>query len=359
MTDYTKMFIPTKLRVRFQDRKDTYTGKLAYVIYYDEKNKLRKEQSWESWRSKKIDPQEFENEPTSGFVLNKGVGGVSYSSWNSRNEYIRVFDPRGFEFEISVANLLFILQECTSTKGKGLEGEFVYAWYQSEFVLLPVSSKDYEHCVVHTARQSKRISAKDIKVGHSYVLKNGKQVLYLGKHPYNNVAYYEQAVYKHIANKHVFLWLKETELNSNDDSYITYVDTSSVSEQISDTILDQYRDELEKFFQSKYYGDIGATVINEVNVDFLTDSHNYGLYLIKDGEQYRAIRYSKRHFYYQNHYLEYNVMSTKPFDIALQKNNIKIPHFEFESQKTRAQMQEIKFYSLTLVTTKGKTLKVI
>jgi hypothetical protein len=34
---------------------------------------------------------------------------------------------RGFEFEISIPNLLYILQECTSTKGKGLDGEFVYA----------------------------------------------------------------------------------------------------------------------------------------------------------------------------------------------------------------------------------------
>jgi hypothetical protein len=34
--------------------------------------------------------------------------------------------PRGFEFEISIPNLLYILQECNSTKG--LDGEFVYAW---------------------------------------------------------------------------------------------------------------------------------------------------------------------------------------------------------------------------------------
>ena len=45
-------FIPKKIKVGFQERKDTYSGKLAYVIYYDEKNNLRKEQSWNSWRDK-------------------------------------------------------------------------------------------------------------------------------------------------------------------------------------------------------------------------------------------------------------------------------------------------------------------
>jgi hypothetical protein len=39
----------------------------------------------------------------------------------------------GFEFEISIPNLLYILQECTSTKGKGLDGEFVYAWDGKDF----------------------------------------------------------------------------------------------------------------------------------------------------------------------------------------------------------------------------------
>lgn len=51
----SQLFIPSKIKVGFQDRSGTYTGKLAYVIYYDNKNVLRKEKSWESWRDKKID----------------------------------------------------------------------------------------------------------------------------------------------------------------------------------------------------------------------------------------------------------------------------------------------------------------
>ena len=44
------MFLPKKIKAGYIKREDTYTGKLAYVIYYDEKNTLRKEKSWNSWR---------------------------------------------------------------------------------------------------------------------------------------------------------------------------------------------------------------------------------------------------------------------------------------------------------------------
>ena len=32
----SNIFIPQKINVGYQNRSDTYTGKLAYVIYYDE-----------------------------------------------------------------------------------------------------------------------------------------------------------------------------------------------------------------------------------------------------------------------------------------------------------------------------------
>ena len=48
------IFIPKQINIGFQERNDTYTNKLAYVIYFDEKGKLRKELSWEGWRDKNI-----------------------------------------------------------------------------------------------------------------------------------------------------------------------------------------------------------------------------------------------------------------------------------------------------------------
>ena len=67
----SSIFVPKTINVGYQNRSGTYTGKLAYVIYYDEKGKLRKEASWNSWRDDKIPNDEFDNIPTEGFVLNK------------------------------------------------------------------------------------------------------------------------------------------------------------------------------------------------------------------------------------------------------------------------------------------------
>lgn len=175
-------FIPKKINVGFQERQGTYTGKLAYIIYFDEKGKLRKEASWNSWRDKKIDNEVFDNEPTSGFVLNKKAGGYD-TGWNHRQTYVRVYDPRGFEFEITVPNLLYILENATSTKGKGLEGDFVYGWDGKELVLIPVEAPDYQELVeLNALRHSdKKIGVKDLKLGATYRTRQNQEYIYMGK----------------------------------------------------------------------------------------------------------------------------------------------------------------------------------
>ena len=179
----TNIFIPSKINVGFQNRKDTYTGKLAYVIYYDEKGKLRKETSWQNWRDHNIPNEVFDNEPIEGFVLNKKVGGNNYS-WNPRQTYTRVYDPRGFEFEITIPNLLWILENCNCIKGKGLEGQFVYGWDGKELVLVPVDSSDYREIqeknkVIYN---NEFIKAKDLILGATYETLNGEKFVYMGKY---------------------------------------------------------------------------------------------------------------------------------------------------------------------------------
>jgi hypothetical protein len=183
MSDSTKtLIIPDRIKVGFQQRVGTYTGKLAYVIYFDHKGVLRKEKSWERWRDHKLTPVEFDNVPIEGFVLNKGVGGARHSyGWNARNEYIRVYDPRDFEFEISVANLLFILREGDCSRGKGLEGKFIYSWDGTELVLLPEASVDFQHSKKYTDLQKCSVESKDLIPGASYLSKQQQVLIYLGK----------------------------------------------------------------------------------------------------------------------------------------------------------------------------------
>lgn len=179
----TQLFIPEKIKVGYQNRSDTYTKKLAYVIYYDMNGVLRKEKSWNSWCDKKIDPNEFNNEPTEGFVLNRKVGGYK-SHWNFRDAHVRVYDPRDFEFEISVPNLLYILSACDCSRGKGLEGKFVYAWDGTELVLLPSESAEYKASQSYTILQNKTIKAKELVPGSSYLTKRQETLTYVGRYDY-------------------------------------------------------------------------------------------------------------------------------------------------------------------------------
>ena len=104
-----RLNIPQTLKVGFQKRSDTYSGKLAYVTYINKKNEIAKQTSWDGWRSKDIDVETYDNVPTEGFVLNRRTGGYK-SGWNFRQTYCRVYDPRGFEVEISMENLLYIIK---------------------------------------------------------------------------------------------------------------------------------------------------------------------------------------------------------------------------------------------------------
>lgn len=177
------IYIPKKIKVGYCNRPDTYTGKLAYVIYYDERGKLRKEPSWESWRDDSIEPDEYDNLPIEGFVLNKKVGGTNWHG-NLRQTYTRVYDPRGFEFEITVPNLLYILEHVSSIRGKGLEGEFVYGWDGADLVLVPTSAPEYQKRN-ETVRKlfhdsSEYLKPSEIKPGFEYHT-NTKTIVYMGR----------------------------------------------------------------------------------------------------------------------------------------------------------------------------------
>lgn len=178
----SELFIPQKIRVGYQEREGTYTGRLSYVIYYDNKGVLRKEKSWQDWRDKKLPPEEFENKPQDGFCLNKDVKRFNWSHFGSDRSYIRMYDPRGIEFEVTPENLIGILTETDCLK-RGLEGKFVYAWKGPELILLPCGSEAYTKAKTNTERQDQDISARDLKPGCSYTTKKGEEVIYVGRFP--------------------------------------------------------------------------------------------------------------------------------------------------------------------------------
>ena len=179
----TNIFIPTKLRVGFQQRKDTYSGKLAYVTYYDLRGRLCKEKSWEGWRHKDIEPLELSNDPVDGFTINKDIARYSGEWFSSTRTMIRIHDSRGFEFEITTENLIGVLMHTDCLK-RGLEGKFVYAFCSGALILLPVNSEEYQSATKFTSNLSRNVKAKELILGATYACKRTDPVVYLGKFPY-------------------------------------------------------------------------------------------------------------------------------------------------------------------------------
>lgn len=247
MSDSSQLLIPSRIRVGFNKRPDTYTGLLGYVIYYDTIGKLRKAKSFDSWRDETIEPVEYDNTPTEGFVINKDVGGHR-RSWShyGRAERVRVWDPRNHEFEISIENLLFILREGVCNPGKGLEGKFVYAWDKnpsSPPVLLPVTSLDYQSSQAFTGLQNKGVKLREMVPGHTYITKKQKHWIYLGRfdyyysidHRYQSQANSDLAkVQKHVFAEHT--GEKWDVVYQNDVKQVAALASSSIPENYAELV---------------------------------------------------------------------------------------------------------------------------
>lgn len=271
--------IPSKIRVGFQKRSGTYTNKLAYVIYYDSKGKLRKEHSWENWRHKvgndysewnsetrehtkgqhgeEMAPVDYDNVPTEGFVLNKKAGGTSWGwSSNVRQTKCRVFDPRGFEFEISIENLLFILQETNSIKGKGLEGEFVYSWEGKDIVLLPVNCLEYKESSEFTSLKTMKVTKADMAEGCSYLTKDQKEVIYLGRYPWYELVskprnYSEKILDGH--KQHVFVYVDKIDKSGDrKEKYYLPKGFTGLAKKTSDTPVSNFAEIFDTFAKSRF-----------------------------------------------------------------------------------------------------------
>ncbi|MFB0830783.1 hypothetical protein ACEU2D_14365 [Brevibacillus laterosporus] len=257
----SNIFIPKKIKVGFQNRDNTYTKKLAYVIYYDQKDKLRKEISWNCWRDKNIQDVDFINEPTSGFVLNKKVGDY-VSDWNHRQAYVRVYDPRDFEFEITIENLLYILENANSIKGKGLEGDFIYGWDGKELVLIPTSSPDYLEIssfnkLVHN---QKKLKGKDLKIGGTYLTNENKEWIYLGrfdkwKTDYDNkfVNEHGYTIYPSITKGKAYFFKRESEYGDGIESIKSL---TKIISMVSEECVENYAELMDVLQHNSYYSPI-------------------------------------------------------------------------------------------------------
>jgi hypothetical protein len=239
------LFIPKRLKIGFQERPGTFTGKLAYVIYYDEKNNLRKEKSWNSWCDSNIPSIEIDNDPKTGFIFNKGI--QRSSEWfGSGRSVFRVYSPDDFEFEINSDNLINLLMHSDISKREILES-CVFAWCGTELILLPVNSVEYQDAIEYTEKQDQVINTKELVKGHTYkAKKQDVDAIYIGYFPYyewsynwktNNVAYSSTAKGK----KHIFV---------GNDKFV-YLTGKNLSYVVNAEVVDNYADLVDAWHSSE------------------------------------------------------------------------------------------------------------
>lgn len=332
----SQLLIPEKLRVGFQKREDTYTKKLAYVIYYGPDGKLRKETSWKGWchipgervskwnkniveNDTEVDltPFDVDNKPHSGFVLNKGV--QRYGYWGGGRNMVRVYDDRGIEFEITIDNLMFILMT-TNCHKRGLEGEFVYAWgghQNKNLILLPVGCEEYQESLAFTGMQDKKITKADLVPGCAYTRKDMTQMIYLGQFKWYSTLS-DKSRYRRYSGKstlvHVFSYKKFDKYARYDEEkreyigeynteYFTASKLDKVATKDTDVPVSNYPELLEEFSNHAYASAPVEIVAEDKEIQFLEEKRSYyswsnslngKYYLEKDGKYLECIIYENR-----------------------------------------------------------------
>lgn len=109
------------------------------------------------------------NEPRIGFRITKMVS--RSGSWNGGNKLVRIEDPRGFELEISVDNLVKVMSMTTFIDGV-CQTECVWGRQGSNNILLPVNSDPYNEARATTDYRAKEtISLRDVNFGDTVELK--------------------------------------------------------------------------------------------------------------------------------------------------------------------------------------------
>ena len=194
--------IPKQLKIGFNKRDDTYSGLLSFITYTLKDGTNKHKKSWDNWIEAEIPIQDIPNEPTEGFVLNKREGGGGRWSFDEREPKIRVWDPRGWEFEITIENMLDILAQCGSYPGKGLDGKFVYGFSGNRLQLINVNSEDYKNSMDFTGLSTMSVEPKDLVIGATYISKAQKTLVYLGYHPWMDMSFYSSDT--KVEKSHIF-----------------------------------------------------------------------------------------------------------------------------------------------------------
>lgn len=177
MSDFDTVTLPEKHYAGYQWRDEGVLGFLT--PFGTDAAGLKRRDTVDHWRDKKdgmLTPDVLDNVPQTGFRIVRNV-----SRYMTKNVVWRVMDPRGFELEITSANMSMLLQSCAIKNGV-IETDCIWGRdNRGNNVLVSVESEVYKGAVELTDLKGKKVSLKDLNPGDSVRLQNREEGVYFGK----------------------------------------------------------------------------------------------------------------------------------------------------------------------------------
>ena len=167
--------IPDKHYAGYRYRDECVLGFLA--SYSDDSAGVKRRRTVNNWRDttdETREPDILDNELMEGFRIGRNV-----SRCMTSNVVWRVMDPRGFELEITSSNLHTLLDDTAVTKGY-IEGKCIWAREGKHNVLVHENSEEYKNATDNSDRIAKRVTLKDVKLGDTILLHDGRKGVYFG-----------------------------------------------------------------------------------------------------------------------------------------------------------------------------------
>lgn len=235
---------PEKLKVGFQKREETYNGNLAFITYYNVDNTVKNEKSFNSWCNSKIPVVEYDNKPQTGYVLNKGI--KHYGHFGNNSQKIRIYDPRGFEFEITVDNLIELTQY-SDINSQEIIQECVLAWNNNQVYLVPTNSLTYKEILnvpKSNPKDIKPFEKKDVLVvGNTYATKSMPYLYYMGKVDKNDIFFTEEKIFKSVRKASIVVQISDEKKSNHDELYhiLTFLSKLNVGKGTHKELKDEYK----------------------------------------------------------------------------------------------------------------------
>jgi hypothetical protein len=177
--------IPELVYVGFQGRRAVDQVPLGFMTpYTEDKAGQKRRDTVDSWArgrwgsNKTFNSVKLENKPMIGFKIGRQIR--RSGGWNgSGASYVRVEDPRGFELEITIENLVMCMKENIIEDGEILT-ECVWGRDGNRNILLPTNSEPYRASLRTVERINAAVTLRDINPGDEIELLDGTKGVYYG-----------------------------------------------------------------------------------------------------------------------------------------------------------------------------------